>query len=317
MSPAAVFLWVCLRANNKAGLPAGVLGETDMEYYHEKVETDSRVPARIYYGGTSRDKLRYPLHWHHNLEFDLVLEGCIRGRIGEKQVEIHPGEIFFVNSGELHETDARDNTIMRSVTVLLSDEMLREYCPDLENWYFSFEKGSPQQEKLAELILRCARIQQAREEFYELDLSVELRRICGVLLKECRSRRENQDSGQKRLSTRRVKKCISYMEKNYESPVSIRDMAQVMGMTPAYFSRFFHQSTGQTFHSYLTWIRLQHACRQLLQTEVTVMELALNNGFPNVKSFINAFQREYGMTPARFRREKSNSPAAEDISEKR
>lgn len=275
-----------------------------MEYYHEKVETDTRVPARIYYGGTGRDKLRYPLHWHHNLEFDLVLEGCIRGRIGGKPVEIHPGEIFFVNSGELHETDARDNPVMRSVTVLLSDEMLREYCPDLENWYFAFEKGSSQQERLAELILRCARIQQEKEAFYELELSIELRRICQILLKECRRKKDNNRNSQKRLSTNRVKKCISYMEENYESPLSISDMAVVMGMTPAYFSRFFHQSTGQTFHSYLTWIRLQHVQKQLLETEATVMELALNGGFPNVKSFITAFQKEYGMTPARFRREK-------------
>lgn len=275
-----------------------------MEYYHEKVETDSRIQARIYYGGTGRDKLHYPLHWHHNLEFDLVLEGYIRGRIGGKQVEIGPGEIFFVNSGELHETDARDNTMMRSVTVLLSDEMLREYCPDLEEWYFSFEQGSFQQERLAELILRCARIQQEKAPFYELELSIELRRICQILLRECRKKKESQGSGQKRLSTKRVKTCISYMEQNYDSSLSIRDMAEVMGMTPAYFSRFFHQSTGQTFHSYLTWIRLSNAQRQLLETDATVMDLALSNGFPNVKSFINAFQKEYGMTPARFRKEK-------------
>lgn len=276
-----------------------------MEYYHEKVETDSRVRARIYYGGTGRDKLYYPLHWHHNLEFDLVLEGSIRGRIGGKQVEIGPGEIFFVNSGELHETDARKNPVMRSVTILLSDELLREYCPDLEDWYFSFEQGSDVQKRLAELILRCVRIQQEQAPFYELELSIELRRICQILLKECGQKKENRSGGQKRLSTGRVKSCISYMEQNYEAALSIRDMAQVMGMTPSYFSRFFHQSTGQTFHSYLTWLRLSGAQRQLLETDATVVDLALSNGFPNVKSFIHAFQKEYGMTPARFRREKA------------
>ena len=76
-----------------------------MEYYQEMVETEDGIPARIYYGGTGRDKLYYPLHWHRKLEFDLVMEGRIRGRVNGKEQSAGPGEIFFVNSGELHETD--------------------------------------------------------------------------------------------------------------------------------------------------------------------------------------------------------------------
>lgn len=278
--------------------------EECMDYYHEKVETEDRIPARIYYGGTGRDQLRYPLHWHHNLEFDLVLEGCICGRISGKPMEVCQGEIFFVNSGELHETDASGSEVMRSVTILLSDELLREYCADLDEWRFEIEKGSRQQEQIAALIQRCAEIYQDKQEYYELELSIELRRICGILLRECRVRKENQESASAvRRSTKRVKKAISYMEQNYDNVLSIRDMADVMGMTPTYFSRFFRQSTGQTFHSYLTWIRLRHAQQQLLGDDVTVTELALNNGFPNVKSFIRAFHEAYGTTPARYRRE--------------
>lgn len=41
-------------------------GGVCMEYYQEMVETEAGIPARIYYGGTGRDKLYYPLHWHRN-----------------------------------------------------------------------------------------------------------------------------------------------------------------------------------------------------------------------------------------------------------
>lgn len=274
-----------------------------MEYYHEKVETDGKIPARIYYGGGSLDKLRYPLHWHQNLEFDLVLEGCIRGKISGKEEEVHTGEIFFVNSGELHETDATGSGTLRSVTILLSDELLREYCADLDQWWFSFEKGSRQQEKLAEHILACARINQEKAMFYELDLAVELRQICGILLRECRSQKPGTpkcSSGWKEI--RRVKTAIAYMEQNYANELSLNQVSEVMGMTPAYFSRFFKQSTGENFYSYLTGVRLYHAREQLMEQENTVTEIAMNNGFPNVKSFIQAFRREYQETPAAWRR---------------
>ena len=274
-----------------------------MEYYHEKVETEEKVPARISVGGTGRDKLRYPLHWHHNLEFDLVLEGVIKGKVAGQPLEAYEGEIFFVNSGDLHETDASECEKLRSVSILLSDEMLREYCPELDDWYFILENGSRQQKEIAELMLQCADIQDKKREFYEMELAIVLRKIGMIMLRECRHKKPDSDSAMRsRKSTRRVKKAISYMEENYENTLSIQDMAEVMGMTAAYFSRFFHQSTGQTFHSYLTWIRLSHARTQLLESDATVTELAMDNGFPNVKSFIRAFSAEYGETPAKYRR---------------
>lgn len=274
-----------------------------MEYYHEKIETDAKVPARIFYGGSNLDKLRYPLHWHRNLEFDLVLEGCIRGKVGGKAVEARAGEIFFVNSGELHETDASGCGTLRSVTVLLSDELMREYCPDLDMWQFVIKKGSSQQERLAEHIQECARINRQQAEFYELDLAVELRQICRILLKECREKKQNapEYTGDWK-SIRRVKSAIAFMEQNYEHSLSLNEIASVMGMTPAYFSRFFKQSTGQNFHAYLTWIRLHHAQRQLREGDATVTEVAMDNGFPNVKAFIQAFRKEYGVTPAIYRK---------------
>lgn len=66
-----------------------------MEYYQEMVETEAGIPARIYYGGTGRDKLYYPLHWHRNLEFDLVMEGRIRGPGKWKRAECGSGRDFF------------------------------------------------------------------------------------------------------------------------------------------------------------------------------------------------------------------------------
>lgn len=279
-----------------------------MEFYHEQVEMEKGIPARIYYGGSGLDKLRYPLHWHHSLEFDLVLEGCIRGKVGRENVEIHRGEIFFVNSGELHETDASTGGPMRSVTVLLSDDLLREYCPELDSFYFRIETGSPQQKALAELIIACGDIYQKKEKFYELELAVLLRRICLLLLRECRRKKEKKENGSRESeAVGRIKQAITYMEQNYDSSVTIERMGEVMGMTPSYFSRFFRRSTGQNFHSYLMRIRVCHARKELEESSATVTEIAFDCGFPNVKSFIENFKKEYGVTPAKYRMDVQNN----------
>ena len=276
-----------------------------MEYYREEIETDALVPARIFYGGGSADKLRYHLHWHQNLEFDLVLSGSICGRISGQATKANPGEIFFVNSGDLHETDGGQEGPLRSITVLLSDELLREYCPQFSELYFEIEKGSSQEKRLAELIRNCATVYEEKQPYYELELSVLLRQICLLLLKECGRKKSVHDPAALTYkSTKRVKKAITYMEENFENRISVEDMGRVMGMTPSYFSRFFRNSTGQTFHAYLTHIRLIYARRILLEQEETITDIAMNCGFPNVKAFIDAFHREYGTTPAKYKKDK-------------
>lgn len=275
-----------------------------MNYYHEKVETDAGIPARISYGGTGRDKLRYPLHWHHNLEFDLVLTGEIRGMVSGREQVAHAGELFFVNSGELHETDGGRGGPLKSITLLLEESLLREYCPELDTLYFQIEKGSKEEQRIGALILECAEFYRKKPAFYELELAIRLRQICGIMLKECLHHRQNADGSAKPewKSTRKIKQAIAYMEAHFDSGLSIREMGEVMGMSPAYFSRFFKNATGENFHSYLEQIRICRARELLEQEEGSVTEIAFASGFPNVKSFIEAFRREYHTTPAQYRR---------------
>lgn len=153
-----------------------------MNYYQEKIETDSIIPARIYIRKSKGDNCHYPLHWHNNLEFDLVLDGTIKGKINRKQIEVCVGEFLFVNSEELHETDANDRNKMSSITILLSYNLLKEYCPDIDLYYFDFVENKGAQNKVKNLILECADLYEKKEEFYELEISIVLRKICCILL---------------------------------------------------------------------------------------------------------------------------------------
>ncbi|MNI94463.1 Bifunctional transcriptional activator/DNA repair enzyme AdaA [compost metagenome] len=74
-------------------------------------------------------------------------------------------------------------------------------------------------------------------------------------------------------------------------------------MAPTYFSRFFKKTTGETYHSYLTSIRLYHAHKDLLNRDASITDIALANGFANVKAFIEAFKKGYHATPAQYRKD--------------
>lgn len=272
-----------------------------MNYYQERVETDSVIPAKIFLGDASSGNNHYPLHWHEHLEFDLVLSGMIRGYVNQKQVEIGADDFFFVNSGELHETKAEDSAPFRTVTILLSYQLLKEYCPEIENYEFDFKGKDMAKRKIIELVKECARIFERKEEYYKLELSILLRKICYVLLTDCKRRKEVINTNRELKDMRQIKKILSYMEDNYENNFTLDTIAGDIGMSPTYFSRFFKKCTGESYYHYLNKIRLYHANLELMNSDSNITAIAYNNGFSNVKSFIEVFKKVYHITPAKYR----------------
>lgn len=273
-----------------------------MKYYQERIETDTIIPAKIYIGKSQSDNCHYPLHWHNNLEFDFVLSGTIKGKINGKQVDVTEGEFFFVNSGDLHETDADDKNRMCAITILLSYDLLKEYCPDVELYYFDFSGMEGSREKVKKLIMECANVYKNHDEFYELELSIALRKICNILLKECRKKKQDVNYNryeQKNIAN--IKKAITYMEHNYKEELSLNIVAAEIGMAPTYFSRFIKKTTDETFYGYLTKIRLYHSYMELINSDSSITEIAMNNGFSNIKSFIESFKKVYRLTPEKYR----------------
>lgn len=273
-----------------------------MNYYQEKIENQGNIPAQIYIGNSQCMNCHYPLHWHTHLEFNLVLEGMIKGTINGHLVTISPGDIFFVNTSDLHETDALDYNHMCAITLLLSYDLFKEYCPDVDAYYFDWSGNDKIHQQLKKLLLECAKLSKEKDAYYELELSIILRQLCLILLKDCKHKRQEENLSRPELkSMLDIRKVISFIEDHYENDLSLSEIAAYIGMSPNYFSRFFKKATNETVHRYLTHIRLYHAHKELLNSNYSITELALNNGFPNVKAFIEAFKKAYGTTPIKYK----------------
>lgn len=91
------------------------------------------------------------------------------------------------------------------------------------------------------------------------------------------------------------------MNKNYHSPIQLKEMAKLVNMTEVSFSRFIKKRTGNTFIDSLNNIRLGHACRMLIETTHTIAEISYKTGFNNISNFNKVFKKKKGCTPSEFR----------------
>lgn len=106
----------------------------------------------------------------------------------------------------------------------------------------------------------------------------------------------------------RLRVVLAHLGKHIGEPVSQAQMAKLLRLSPASFSRFFRRAVGKTFGAYLTDLRLSEACRQLLETDRTISEIAFSAGFSNLSNFNRAFRLARGMPPREFRRQSHDTP---------
>ena len=100
----------------------------------------------------------------------------------------------------------------------------------------------------------------------------------------------------------------AYIEAHCAEELSLDDIADEFGLTPQYFSKFFHETFGITFLKYLNRTRLRHAVEELVSSDKTSIRIAIDHGFPNNASFIREFRQEYGTTPSEYRAAHRTTP---------
>ena len=95
-----------------------------------------------------------------------------------------------------------------------------------------------------------------------------------------------------------------YAEDSWRQTVRLEDAARLYHLNPQYAGRLFRQQMGCSFHAYLSGLRLARAAERLRgEPEKTVLEIALDCGFPTVTYFNRLFLRQYGKTPTAYRQE--------------
>ena len=102
-------------------------------------------------------------------------------------------------------------------------------------------------------------------------------------------------------NSRRVEKVIEYMNQNFQSTITLSEVAKLVNMADVSFSRFFKARTGITFMDSLLEMRLGNASRLLIDTTQSIAEAAYNCGFNNISNFNRLFKKKKGCTPKEFR----------------
>ena len=103
--------------------------------------------------------------------------------------------------------------------------------------------------------------------------------------------RDEADRKNRARDLERTKLILSYIDENYKEAISITDIASYCGFSESHFMRFFKNTMGVSFVSYLNDFRLNVAARLLSSNDESILSVAENCGFFNLSYFNRMFKR--------------------------
>jgi two-component system response regulator YesN len=105
-----------------------------------------------------------------------------------------------------------------------------------------------------------------------------------------------------RPSARMQQICRDLM-KSFKEDITIRDLADRHGISPAYLGQLFRKEYGESFKDYRNRLRIEEAARLLRTTDMRVYEIAQHVGYQSTDYFERRFSSFYGTTPTSYRSE--------------
>ena len=97
--------------------------------------------------------------------------------------------------------------------------------------------------------------------------------------------------------SRRIQKVQNYINERYQQDIRLNQLAELVGMAPSAFSRFFKLRTGKTLSDYITDIRIGYAARMLVDTQRSIAEICYDCGFNNLSNFNRIFKKRKTALP--------------------
>ncbi|WP_299892367.1 GyrI-like domain-containing protein [uncultured Ruegeria sp.] len=107
----------------------------------------------------------------------------------------------------------------------------------------------------------------------------------------------------------RVLRVLAYIHDNPAGDLSLDTLADVAAMSRFHWHRVFRALTGETCAQSVRRLRLHRAAIWLVQSDKPVAQIAVEVGYPNLKSFARAFSEAYGRSPTAFRKAGQFLPA--------
>lgn len=270
-------------------------------YQHEVVVPDKGLPFKLFLFEGNKGKYIRDKHWHRSIEIFAVKDGSLHFIMNDQNYYLKAGDFVIVNSNEVHSVYAPDpnETIVLQIPLNL---FAAYYTSEQFIWFSHSEKQDDEQ--VFTLLEQMYGHYCEQKMGYELQMLSRFYQLEYLLVTKYRKLEVREDVVKNNRQLKRLGMITGYLKEHYTEEISLEKLAQIFGYSPSYLSRMFQKYAQINYKDYLQSVRLEHALKELEETDNPIGEIAWNHGFANSKAFSNLLRKKYGYLPNEYRKKK-------------
>ena len=260
-------------------------------------------PAQHYYVDEKHPRYQMPFHWHREWELLRVLEGSFQIQLDNEPYVAEQGDALLIRGGCLH-GGIPCGCVYECLTFDLHGlfrnmDMVKPYLRPFYRQSRIPVSFFPAEHPVAGIVGEL--MEAFGGDCPELETVAAISRLFATVVKAglYQENPDNEYVSSQRID--RVKSVLEYIEANYNTPLSLEELARVAGTNPKYFCRVFSSVTHQSPMDYVNFYRIEQAAYLLDSTNLSVTAVGSECGFWESSYFSKVFRKYKGVTPKKYR----------------
>lgn len=251
----------------------------------------------------------YPIHYHQDIEFVVVLEGSVMLKNGYCNYRLKEGDIF-TNSG--HEVHAISKTEEKNIVAVIqiSTRYFSQYFPSLsKSCYrtYSTKPSDERQDNLKKKILQILLLYTKKSFNYKSECIYSMVDIIDYLerhynLFSFEDKVVIYSEGDNPVNMERMSHIIGYIYQYHSQKITLDDLAEMEHLSPFYLSHLIKDCTGMSFRDFLCFARVEWSEIYLLEGNAKISKVARDVGFSTTQYYEKYFEKWFGHSPLEHRR---------------
>lgn len=255
-------------------------------------------------------------HIHQMHEIYYLRDGTRKMFFDDSIYLLHGGDLVFIPMNTIHKTSHINDETHERIAITFGDAHLSDLKRSVSGLSFRdifysapvMHFSGAERENIEALMNKLLLEYKQPDDFSQITIRGSLQELLVCLIRHKHYKRGGyvQDID---TADQLMQKAARYIRSSYREDIDLAAIAQVVNLSPSYLSKKFKTSTGFGYREYLVLVRIQAASIMLLETNKSIAEIALACGFRDSNYFGDAFKREKGVSPSKYRKRNNDTPS--------
>ncbi len=256
------------------------------------------------------DNFDYPVHWHSVIEILYIEKNTYNISVNNRLLMLDEGDILFIASGDTHGFSNRNNCGKRifiqfdssSLCTFGNNNIIKAL---MSNTFKISTNDIPFHQGIKEHFTSIVENFSKKDFGFEFFISARIHDIFAIISKFLADKvnLQNNDGSVKKIQgMEKLSEAFKFIDTNYMNDISLTDVAKAVGFSESYFSRIFKDITEKNFILYLNEYRIKQAELFLIESNMSIADIAYAVGFNSIVTFNRSFKSIKGCSPSVYKK---------------